>query len=96
MNMGASDPVTAEFVEPISSVKEGDTISIRVRVWPLSPVDNAILVSFYEKSQEKTPAPDIQQVKHFSRQGHRTEIHTWTLVNGRWMRREVNVVLIQN
>ena len=96
MNTGVSDPVTAEFVEPISSANERDTIFIRVRVWALSPVYNAILVSFYEKSQKKTPAPDIQQVKQFSLQGHRTEIHTWTRVNGQWMRKEVNVVLIQH
>jgi hypothetical protein len=96
INIGPGDSVTAEFVEPIGTVKEGDTISIRVRVRPFSPADNARFVSYYEESREKTPAPDIQPLKSLSRGAPRTEIHKWSIVNGRWMRNEANIVLIQD
>jgi hypothetical protein len=94
--IGLDDSVNAEFVEPIDIVKEGNMVSLRVRVWPLSPVENATFVSFYEKSQEKTPAPDIQKLKRPFRGVPRTEIHKWSIVNGQWVRNEANVVLIHN
>ena len=94
--VGLGGSVTADFTEPIDTVKEGDTISIRVKVWPLSPIDNAMFVSSYEESQEKTPAPDIQQLKRLYRRTPRTEIHKWSIVNGQWMRNEANIVLIQD
>jgi hypothetical protein len=96
IHIGSGDSVNAEFAQPLDTVKEGDTITIRVRVWPLSRVDNAVFVSFYEESQEKTPAPDIEQLKRLSREAPRTEIHKWSSVNGRWMRNEVNVVLLHD
>lgn len=88
-------PVAAELADLVDVQKKGSTIAVRVKFWPLLPPDNALLVASYEKWQGKTPDPDVQQLKSLFQSGPRTEIHTWTLVGGRWMRNEANLVLLQ-
>jgi hypothetical protein len=87
--------VPAELLEPVEVKTDGATVSVRVEVWPLSPQDNAQLVLSYDKIPKQTPLADLQRLESSWMMVPRTEIHKWTLVNGRWIRNEANVVLVK-
>jgi len=88
-------PVGAELADLVDIRKKGPTIAVRVKFWPLLPPDNALLVASYEERREKIPVPDVRQLRSLLQSAPRTEIHTWTSVDGGWMRNEANLVLLQ-
>ena len=53
-NMGVRPPVTADYIEVIDIENEGDNLSIRVKAWSLSVIDNAVFVTSYEEAQGKS------------------------------------------
>jgi hypothetical protein len=86
--------VPAELIEPVGFKADGLNAFVTVRVWQLSPAENAYLVSSYDKGLDKTPSTP-QQVEPFLPQVPRTELHRWAHINGRWILDEVKIVLLK-
>jgi hypothetical protein len=87
-------PVPAELLELVGVKTAERKVFVTVRVWQLSPAENAHLVSSYEKGLDKTPSTP-PQVEPFLPQVPRTELHRWAHINGRWILDEVKIVLLK-
>ncbi|MEW6754208.1 MAG: hypothetical protein AB1505_24985 [Candidatus Latescibacterota bacterium] len=85
----APDPVRPELTEVIGVEGNGGAVEVRVRVWPLSHEANARLVSAYERALGDAA---IGSPESLLARAPRTQIHTWTRLDGRWMRNQVSVV----
>jgi len=82
----------AEVTQVTDVQMEYGTARVRVKVWPMSPAHNVHLVANYER-QKRTRATE-GDLKDLFDQTPRTEVHSWQLVNGTWMRKEAILVLL--
>ena len=80
-----------ELIE-LTKIRDEDSgkIMIDVLVWRLSPLENALLISNYENSDNTFSYKDIKEEFNGI---PRREIHTWINTGGAWMKRGVNIVL---
>ncbi len=84
----------AELMRVVGHERSGDTLRVRVEVWPITPEYGDRLTVDYERRgrRDVRPVPPPE-----GRAGQsRLEAHRWRRVNGQWMRMEGVVIPSRN
>ena len=85
-----------ELTEIASFLRTGNRIQVEVRTRSLTSKTRSGLVAQYDAPVVKSaPADSNDVLAAVLKQTARKEIHTWTQVNGRWVRDEAAVVLLK-